>query len=792
MLATRVFLLLFFFGGLVFADCQFGYEAEEPFVNTKQMQVIDYTNMTIATRTVTKWSSSQVAYSGGANVVMAALGCKTDKIGQQYCEQIPGDIPDNIYHAVVLLDLHANTQLVIRCKQSGGKIRKMFNTPECSYTTTEEIKTCPSGYVLKNNSCQKTVGYSFKEYYCDINNKNPQGFGWEFDPSTLSPVNTGTKIDPDIHNKNASLLDDVYNYNKKPQCRRKYQACTMDCPDGQTFDKVKGVCYISFEDECKQKGMVYDATYQRCVVENNCNDSSAIQHANSQKCEIKPSCSVSDSGVCSSLATFNCFQNTFLYSEDEDKCLSQILCSEAEYVNGDTKCASKGYCNSGDVDLGKTCSSTIPASGSCTQYERDGNVCFDSSTVGSEPIVQKKPLVVPEVSGGYKAQDNKEVYPIFCSDSNETCKFKITDIYSSNNGKSLCFRSASGEDGCVNISGDCSVSGSIHYDDGIRQLRVRDFKKIDAFDISASSSPLGTIDSTCALVGKAGSFDEPYASQGQIGSVSVSSGNNLIFFDKYKRGFIGNIAFIPTIKQEDIDNGFAYSDKDIMDLLNKGFTSFYADSGSVYAVYNGYISKSNCVSMIDGTSFYFSYPSTEAERSIYQGLSFYRDNYNYLNGDETAGSCVVKSDTAESILDARFAKLVTEVPKGQTAYMCSPFICKDHTCQSNRCQTGMNGSEIEESLFSTNVINANDKTTKDRVCISNVCDSNLPYVNVCGNKKGCDTSKEGVFMQQDGSCVQASCDTNNGEYYDGSLKKCVKLGCKDSILRDGKCYRSVF
>ena len=128
------------------------------------------------------------------------------------------------------------------------------------------------------------------------------------------------------------------------------------------------------------------------------------------------------------------------------------------------------------------------------------------------------------------------------------------------------------------------------------------------------------------------------------------------------------------------------------------------------------------------------------------------------------------------------------VSNAQTKYMCSPLKCNNHTCQYNQCPENFSGDiynrDDVNSFMQDNYPNINI----NNLCTEDTCDSNLPYYNYCGNANGC-SSKLGVYQQEDGTCVETSC--KDDEQFDIQSGKCKKLGCKNSVEKDGKCLKTL-
>ncbi len=647
--------------------------------------------------------------------------------------------------------------------------------------TTNE---CPSGF--SGTPCQKTVSYSYKNYTCDANDKNSQGFGWEL---TSPLTNDGSKVDPDPNSISSSTLDDtIYSHAAQPNCKRKYQECTIDCEAPLTLETSTGKCIMSYETDCIAKGMTYNSTLNICEKQNNCNDVNVFEdYNNTKRCLMLPNCNVVD-GKCTLDAIKSCNNNLFNYRSVSNLCEKETQCNSSQILLDNGYCGSTSYCKPEDTTFSTNCMSTTNIQKSCAPDARDGNLCYKSSPdENMMSISMQRPLSKISISGSFKESEFGQTKGYFCSSNDENCTFRLTDIYSANGGKSLCFKDHLGSFDCINVSGDCIFNGSIHHDGGIRQLLIEgNGNTLTAFNKFEKSTSLGSITSTCTLSGKVGYFDNTSTYQGEIIAIKPN-GIDLEFWNPYLEGAIGVITFLPTIPTQDSNEGYKYADKDISSLLNKNFTGFYTKDNKTYGVYNGLISRDDCIAKISGTSFYVDQAQTEIEVGIYNMLSFLANgNYNYNNGNTSMGSCVIKSDLSKSFNAQEFSVKTTQLSNGLTKYVCSSLKCDDHTCQYNQCPNQFNGNIFEANDFTQFMQEHYPTLTQTDICTGNTCDSKLPYYPYCGSNNGCET-KDGVFQQGDGSCVKVGC--NTGETFDPSVNKCVKLDCKDSIKRGDKCYK---
>ncbi len=645
---------------------------------------------------------------------------------------------------------------------------------------------CPSGYVADGANCSKIITYNYKNYVCDANDTNSQGFAWELETPAQ---NDGAKLDPDVNAMN-DLSGDLYSHLQPPRCKRKYQACTIDCPSPLVLDISSGRCVADYEAICAYKGMVYNRNLNICEKENQCLYAGAQKDSNSSYCVMQSDCTVIN-GICGEEPRKSCEISGFLYNGLINQCEKPTACTELEYVLDSGLCGSTPYCNDGDVQSSEECINTVNVQKSCSPDARDGNLCYVSSgtDTASNTITTSRQLIKTELSGGFKDGEYGDVSGTLCTDSAYDCQFRLVKIAANDTGDKLCFTDAQGISSCVSIVGDCTLSGTIENAKGIKQIKVESGNKIVGYDLAHGTQSLGSIQSSCSVSGKVGNFEGEFVSS-DITSVKADK-SDILFWDRYKRGFIGVISFLPTIPQKDLDEGYVYADNDVYLLLKKGFTAFYSkDDTSVYGVYNGFISKADCETLIDGTSFYISQPESTFEKEIISGLNFKSaDNYNYNDGDLQHGSCVVKSTVSQSFSSQKFSTKTVHIDDASAIFVCSPFACKDHYCQYNQCPTNFTGSLYDQSYFDKIVGTSFPDAATNTVCTDQLCDSNKPYFEYCGNTRGCD-NKANIYQQSDGTCVEVTC--ANGDQLDLSTGKCIGYGCNGSIERDGKCYKTLY
>ncbi len=810
----RISFLLIFLNSIVGATCQYKYEEKGSAIISTVKTVIDYTEKQQEKAIVNDtffnkgWCTDHNLWvTAKANGSKVDISLKADDARCGYQVRTIGSVSfpfnvktisrvkyDSTTSGAGCYTINIRDQIV----SGGGSSLYLGEISECSassaqYPTVDfkvkEIEVlgdfvCPDGYIDNGNNCKKTIQYTFIDYKCDINDKNTQNFGWEL----VSPViNDGSKIDNDLTSVN-NLSNPVYSHSAQPQCKRKYQECTIDCDSPLVLDEATGKCVISYEDMCIEKGMIYNSSTKLCEKENQCGNVNAYKDSNSSYCMMVPKCDVVN-GVCGELPNKLCSNTDFAYYLSSNICEKNTACITDQYVLNDGRCGGEPFCNDNDTETIEDCINTINLSKSCAPDSRSGNLCYASNGVSSNSIDYHRPLLKASATGSFKEAGYGNKLGILCTNTSDKCQFRLTNIYTENDGKQLCFKDAQGVESCIEISGDCSFSGSIDYPNGIKQLKIEDGNKIVAYNLQDKTENIGSIHATCTLSGKVGSFDGVYVSS-DITSIKAD-GLDIKFWDAYQRGFIGVISMLPTIPQKDLDDGYVYEDANVYTLLNKGFTGFYSEDDSVvYGVYNGFISKSDCQDLIDETAFYIPQATTIAEEDILKGLSFKSgNNYNFNDGDLTNGSCVIKSNSSQSFTKQDYSVKNTFIDESSSIFVCSPFSCLNHYCQYSQCPTGYSPTLYDQSYFDVIVAQDFPDASSAEVCNTDLCDSNKPYFKYCGNSYGCEI-KPNIYQQSDGTCVEVSCRSN--EQLNPNTGKCISYGCKNSIERSGKCYRSLY
>ena len=654
------------------------------------------------------------------------------------------------------------------------------------FTFKTNIQQCEIGYTLAaSGKCEKTISYVYKNMTCDANDKNKQGYGWEL-KNLLT--NDGVKIDPDTTKNNSSTLDDTISSHSSSTnlCKREYQECTIDCVLPLTLDTTNGKCIMDYDTACQNRDMQYNSTLNICEQVNQCGTTEAIKDLTSDYCAMIANCNVVD-GKCTQDSLKNCSDNTFSFNDESKLCQRNIGCKDNQIMLDNGKCGSIAYCNEEDTTTIDDCIQIKKVQKSCSPDDRDANLCFVSQE-GPENfnIDTYRELIRVDINGTYKKLEYGDLKTTYCNNDDGNCTFRLVKMYAQNNGKELCFIDNVGTNGCIEISGECTIDGSIEFPQGIRQLFIENNNQdIVAYNKAIQDNSIGLLHSSCTLSGKVGHINST-SNHREIIAAS-SDGIDIKFWDSYKRGNIGLITFLPTISQQDLDDGYTYKEPEIMQLYRDNFTAFYSINNNTYAVYNGLISKLDCQTKIDGTSFYIPQAQNDDEMKILNMLSFLGDNqYNYNNADDTNGSCVIKSSSALSFNSQYYSMKRVSVINSQTKYVCSPLQCNNHSCQYNQCPTGFSGNIFAEEDFNLFQKNNYNQLEKEDICIDEICDSNKPYYSYCGNKFGCNSQGD-IYQQEDGGCLQIECQDN--EEFDRETNKCKKLGCKNSIEKDGKCIK---
>lgn len=659
---------------------------------------------------------------------------------------------------------------------------------DASYTVT----SCPQGYTettgpeTAKGQCKKTVNYTYRNYTCNENDKNSQGFGWELNDIAK---NDGVKIDPDITANNTSTLAaTISSHTTQPKCTRKYQECKIECPSPLVLEASTGKCVVNYAKECELKGMTYNSTLKTCEKINQCNNENIYKEDSTDLCVANQNCIIDEKGNCITEAEYKCDEG-FFYSLETKTCVKQSECSDNQIPLSNGKCGSIPYCDEGSEETLENCIKRETVIKSCNSDARDNNTCFKQDTTTENMNIDfKRSLVRVELDGGYKVEEYEDRKSTYCNDDHGRCTFRLIKIEAKNEGKSLCFLDNVGGQGCINIQGECSVSGKIEFHQGIRQLLIgSDNKTIHAYNKAIKEEPIGNITSTCSLSGKVGAIDTENAKREII--AAKADGIDILFWDSYRRGYIGLITFLPTIPDKDAKEGFKYEDPDVMELYKKGYTAFYSIGNNTYATYNGLISRDKCLSDIKGTTFYIPQAENEAEMQILNMLSLKGDNnYNFNDGDSINGSCVIKSVSATSFNSQFFSKKRVLISNVNSKFVCSDLECNDNSCQYNQCSYGYYGDTIDQNDFNEFIEKFHPGMNKDSICLEENCDTNKPYYPYCGNARGCKNLSD-IFQQEDGRCVQVSC--ADDESFDTQSNKCIKLDCKDSYKKDGKCYKKL-
>jgi len=646
--------------------------------------------------------------------------------------------------------------------------------PDQSVRNFEELSANVNSSTPQSKNCYKEVHYNFYSYSCKDEN-NSQGYNWEVIDSGFSSFK---KEDIDIDKNNTLVLEKAPNSINPPKnnCVRKYQECTIECKKPLVLDKKLGRCVASYNDICKDKGMVYDETFRKCVKQTRCNDKQAFKSAYSNYCAMVPNCEIID-GVCGEKPLKTCKNDAFTYFDEFNECRMKTACNTSQIVLDNGMCGSNVYCNDGDVQLADRCENIQEVQKSCAPDFRSGNICYssdeDSKVVDVE---EKRPLIKASFAGGYKSEEATKIINGLCSSNDEECKFRLVKFEA--NGNSIELEDAQGIKGLFLVNGSCTFNGSVFNEKGIRQIKVSDnHKQLELYNLEIQNQPLGLIQSSCYISGKVGHFDEPY-SKSEIISAKVNDNGEIEFYDTYRRGKIGILSILPTIPEDDLKDGFFYAQKDLSQLIRNGFTAFTSHNNATYAVFNGEITEEECLNKIDNTTFFIATPENIDDTKFLLGESLY---------STFSKGCIVQSNIAPSFNEIDFSTKITSSANGLTSFVCSPLDCsKDHMCQYNYCPNGFDPQIYQEDDLNQYINSYIEKITKDDVCMNDVCDSAKPYFPTCGNVNGCPSD---ALKTIDGTCVKASC--NSDEKYDANKNLCVKTGCVDSVEVDGKCYKTL-
>lgn len=581
------------------------------------------------------------------------------------------------------------------------------------------------------------------------------------------------------------------------------------CTLPPSCDVANGSCYEDPVKICADPLFTYDVNTDNCIASSQCsnqqipilNKTCLVGAYNKQlnrciidvvikcpadykfdsslnKCKLNSNC-LNANGDCTIDAERHCDKVGFSYNRTINKC--------EKFPGG--VCGSKAYCLDGDTERIEDCKKIVEKFATCGIDNRSGNLCFtNEGGVNAASIDYKRKLYKTKLTGDYKKEEYGDKKGFYCSDIGKPCTYRLVKIFTENDGKNLCFKDKNGRKGCISIDSGCRLNGSIESADGIRQLLIENNNKsIVAYNKAISANPLGSIISTCELSGKVGHTVGIDKNREII--AATADGSDIKFWDSFRRGDIGVISFIPMIPQTDQDDGFKYEDIDTNKLFVGNFTGFRSYRDSTYAVYNGLISKSNCIKAIENTSYFIAQAEDEKERDILNSLSLMGNGgYNYNNGNADSGSCVVKSVSSKSFNTQEFSYKKTNVGASFMGFACSPLKCIDYRCQKNGCENGYSGSVFKQEDMIKLVESKYPELLTSEICINDICDNNKPYFPYCGNNRGCPIS-DGVYKESGGTCVKVSC--SNDETYNNESGSCEKLGCKDSIERNGKCYKKL-
>ncbi len=638
-----------------------------------------------------------------------------------------------------------------------------------------------------SENCAKEAAYSYYSYECPLS-VNSQGYSWLVKDVGLVDLR---KIDTDINTD--SYLDLITDGNsQEPEldnCSRERYVCTLDCAEPLVLEVSSGKCVASLADICIKKGMVYNETMDKCDRANECLDDNAFPEALNDYCEMQTDCFIVD-GVCGEESIKTCKIDGFIYNSITQKCEFDTSCSDEQIVlESSGNCGSLPYCDDNKTETITDCKEYETVAKLCgSDDERVGNLCYKSSATNVD-ITSKRSLIHAQLTGSYKPSSYGRIINSLCAADDKQCAYRLTGIYAAGDNKSLCFEDSNGIVSCVEGDGSCLFSGEIVEPDGIKQILIEDGVNIVGYNKEKQDASLGSIQSTCSMTGKVGVF---YGTDVKYDIISAKAENSTIkFWDEYTRGFLGSITILPTIPEADLNEGYSYIQKEAYDLMSKGFVGFYSpeNSGSIYAVYKDLISKTACDSLIHGTNFYVAQGLSEEENNILRGMSIKSNgDYNYSDGDFDNGSCVIVSTITDSFDSQLFSMKNVSVHGINTQFVCSPLSCINHKCQYNECPTGFSGNVFEQSYFDSVISTTFPNANINDVCVGQTCDANTPYFEFCGNEFGCSTGKD-VYQQSDGSCVEAKCLDN--EVLDARSGKCESYGCKNSILRDGKCFKTL-
>jgi hypothetical protein len=252
--------------------------------------------------------------------------------------------------------------------------------------------------------------------------------------------------------------------------------------------------------------------------------------------------------------------------------------------------------------------------------------------------------------------------------------------------------------------------------------------------------------------------------------------NRIEFWNSYeKKGNSGFIEVMKKVAPQDAAIGYKHEFEDMVDLYDKGFTAFKSVNGNTYATSFMPMDANSCKSMIDGTSYFL------AERNISDPLSLQViDSLSRYQDGSFGEYCIIERRGEFDNLHARYAVKHDTTAGVHVAYFCSPWSCVSHECGKASCQDNFIGTMIKEK--------DRERVLQSAICLSQECDVNQDYFTVCGNKTGC-PDEPGVYQNEDNTCVKARCNQDGVLNYETG--KCEKYGCKNSVERNGKCFKSL-
>jgi len=478
---------------------------------------------------------------------------------------------------------------------------------------------------------------------------------------------------------------------------------------------------------------------------------------------------------------------------------------------------SKAYCSYKNglysIERENNCIERKVVSGSCPNGDlHDGNVCYKNP--GGTGYINTLKVKLPKITlnGFYNNGEYQLHHETLCTDatSSADCKFRLTDVIASDDGKSICFQDFTNKNtNCISIDGNCSIFGHIHSDEGITQIKVdnTDTYKLNFY---SKGNYIGHLDSTCELAGRVGQFG--YKSMYKDIIAVNANKSSLLFWDSYKRGHIGSITFLPYIPQKYKDVGFKY---EYPPLYEKGFTSYYTKETeyyvnlanqtpstsidlseekldevqdlttkilkTVYTSFDGTINNSICENKIQGTN-YFKVEALKnsEEEELIKALSY--------NGEESFdGSCVVKSFQAKTLDDVDTIYKKIDSNPDDVKYITS-YCNQNKLCGNNKCKDGYKGNIYNQDDLDNfkDIYNVSSTCTSDLCFDNGIAGSFFPY---CGKKVGCPL-KNNVFEKKDGSCGKYECYID--EKFDKEKKQCSSFQCPpdSTSITDDTCQKS--